>query len=91
MQDTEAVMEFRDILDRLKMVRSCQHEPEVEARYKDHNTFRFQMCYECWNHKEYHEISEDSVQVIRPNQLDVEHAECLKCGSGMDSCVCGTA
>ncbi len=51
MQDTEAVMEFMDILDRLKTIRSCQHEPEVETRYKDHKTFMFQMCRECWNHK----------------------------------------
>ena len=91
MQDTEAVMEFRDILDRLKMVRSCQHEPEVEAKYGDHKGFRFQMCRECWGLKEYHEISEDSVQVIRPNQLDAEYAKCLACGSGMDSCGCGAA
>ena len=89
MQDTETVGEFRNILGRLKTVRTCGHEPEVEARYEDNKGFRFQMCRECWNHKEYHEISEDSVQMIRPNQLDAEYARCLKCGSGMDSCGCG--
>ncbi len=87
----ERVNEFSDIIDKLKTIRLCQHEPEVEARYEDNKGFRFQMCRECWNHKEYHEISEDSVQVIRPNQLDVVFAKCLACGSCMDSCGCGAA
>ena len=88
MQNAEAVSEFRDILERIRTIRSCEHEPEVEARYNDSKTFRFQMCRECWEHKEYYEISRDYVQAIRPNQLDVEHAKCLRCGLGMESCGC---
>ena len=34
----------------------------------------------------YHRISNDSVQVIRPNQLGAIMAKCLACNSGMDSC-----
>ena len=70
------------ILDGIKTIRSCEHEPEVEVRYNDSKTLRFRMCRECWEHTEYHEISKDYVQAIRPNQLDVEHAKCLRCGSG---------
>ena len=33
MQDLEHAMEIRDILDRIKTIRSCEHELEVEARY----------------------------------------------------------
>ena len=91
MQDLEHAMEIRDILDRIKTIRSCEHEPEVEARYGDHEGFRFQMCRECWNRETFHRISEDYVQVVRPNQLDAVSAKCIKCGSGMDSCGCGTA
>ena len=88
MQNAECANEFRDILDRLRTVRSCEHGPEVEARYNDSRTFRYQMCRKCWERKEYHEINRDYVQAIRPNQLDVNHAKCLRCGLGMESCGC---
>ena len=88
MQNAECANEFRGILDRLLIIRSCEHEPEVEARYNDSRTFRYQMCRECWEHKEYYEINQDYVQTIRPNQLDVKHAKCLWCGLGMESCEC---
>ena len=89
MQGMEYTRDLADILNGLKTIQSCGHGPEVEARYRDHAGFRFQMCRRCWNTETYHEISEDSVQMIRPNQLDAEYARCLKCGSGMDSCGCG--
>ena len=88
MQGMEYARELVDILSRLKTVQSCGHGPEVEARYTDHTGFRFQMCRQCWNAETHHRISNDSVQVIRPNQLDVIVAKCLACDSGMDSCRC---
>ena len=88
MQKAECAGEFRDILDRLLTIRSCEHGPEVEVRYADCGTLRYQMCRKCWEHKEYHEISRDHVQAIRPNQLDVKHAKCLRCGLAMESCGC---
>ena len=88
MQSAECANEFRDILDRLLTVRSCEHEPEVEARYNNSETLRYQMCRKCWEHKEYHEINRDYVQAIRPSQLEVKHAKCLRCGLGMESCGC---
>ena len=84
----EYARELTDILNRLKTVQSCGHGPEVEARYKDHTGFRFQMCRRCWNDETFHRISKDSVQVIRPNQLGAIMAKCLACNSGMDSCTC---
>ena len=88
MQSSEYADGFRDILDRLLTVRSCEHGPEVEVRYADCGTLRYQMCRECWEHREYHEISRDYVQVIKPNQLNVNYAKCLRCGIGMESCGC---
>ena len=88
MQNAECANEFRGILDRLWTIRSCEHGPEVEARYNDSRTFRYQMCRKCWEHTEYHETSRDHVQAIRPNQLDVKHAKCLRCGLGIGSCGC---
>ncbi len=84
----ECARDFADILNGLKTVQSCGHEPEVEARYTDHAGFRFRMCRQCWNGEAYHRISKDSVQVIRPNQLGIIMAKCLACNSGMDSCRC---
>ena len=88
MQGTECTRDLADVLNGLKTVQSCGHGPEVEARYTDHTGFRFQMCRRCWSDEAYHRISKDSVQVIRPNQLDVIMAKCLACDSGMDSCKC---
>ena len=91
MQKTKQVAEWQRIGNGLMTIRMCSHAREVDVRYNDCKGLRFQTCRDCWNHKEYHEISEDSVQVIRPNQLDAEYVKCLKCGSGMDSCGCGIA
>ena len=88
MQSAECANEFRAIFDRFLTVRSCEHGPEVEARYNDSETLRYQMCRKCWEHKEYHEISKDHVQAIRPNQLNVNYAKCLRCGLGTESCGC---
>ena len=88
MQKTKCANEFRAIFDRFLTVRSCEHEPEVEARYNDSETLRYQMCRKCWEHKKYHEISKDYVQVIKPNQLNVNYAKCLRCGIGMGLCGC---
>ena len=88
MQGTEYTRDLADILNRLKTIQLCGHGPEVEARYKDNTNFRFQMCRQCWNDETHHRISKDSVQVIRPNQLNVNVAKCLACNSGMDSCKC---
>ena len=84
----EYARDLADILNGLKTVQSCGHGPEVEAGYTDHAGFRFQMCRQCWNAEAYHRISNDSVQVIRPNQLGIIMAICLACDSGMDSCKC---
>ena len=88
MQDTEHAGEICDILNRLKTIKSCKHGREVEAWYKNHGGFRFQMCRKCWNHETYHKISEDSMQIIKPKQLGVVHAMCLGCGLDMESCGC---
>ena len=88
-QDMESVMEWRRLGDALKTIRMCGHEPEVDVRYGDCDGLRFQMCRGCWSREAFHRISRDSVQVIRPNQLDAVSAKCLKCGSGMDFCGCG--
>ena len=88
MQGTECARDLADVLNGLKTVQSCRHGPEVEARYKDHAGFRFQLCRQCWNGETYHRISKDSVQVIRPNQIGTIMAKCLACNSGMDSCTC---
>ena len=88
MQKTERVNELRAIFDRFLTVRSCEHEPEVEVRYNSSEILRYQMCRECWEHKKYHEINKDYIQVIKPNQLNVDHAKCLRCGLGMGSCGC---
>ena len=88
-QDMESVMEWRRLGDALKTIRMCEHEQEVEVRYGDCDGLRFRMCRECWNREAFHRINRNSVQVIRPSQLEVVYAKCLKCGSGMDSCGCG--
>ena len=88
MQSAKCASEFKAIFDRLLTVRSCEHEPEVETRYNNSETLRYKMCRKCWEHREYHEINKDYVQAIRPNQLNVKHAKCLRCGLGMGSCVC---
>ena len=88
MQGMEYARDLADILNGLKTVQSCGHGPEVEARYRDHTGFRFQMCRQCWNGETYHRISKDSVQVIRPNQIGAIMAKCMACNSGMDSCKC---
>ena len=91
MQEPKTMVDFRNTLERLKTIRSCAHAPEVEVRYMGATTFRFQMCRDCWSEEKYHKISKDTVQIIRPNQVDVEYAKCLGCEIGMDSCGCGAA
>ncbi len=76
-------------IEKLNVIKTCKHQAEVEAQYDDHVGQKFQMCRDCWNEEKHYEISKDTVQVIRPNQLSVVIAKCLKCGSGMDSCGCG--
>ncbi len=81
--------ELMQLIEKLGVIRTCKHPAEVEAEYDDHRGQKFQMCRGCWNEEKYHKIDKDTVQIVRPNQLSVVFAKCLKCGSGMDSCGCG--
>ena len=90
MRTSHDTRELLQLIERLCVVKMCKHAPDVEAEYDDHREQKFQMCRDCWNEEKYHKIDKDTVQIVRPNQLSVVSAKCLKCGSGMDSCKCGT-
>ncbi len=81
--------ELMQLIERLCVIKMCKHHVEVEAEYDDHLGQKFQMCRDCWNEEKHHNIDKDTIQIVRPNQLDVVIAKCLACGSGMDSCGCG--
>ena len=87
---TREELDISDIFEKFKIIKLCEHEPEIEIKYNHHNLFKFQMCHNCWNSEKHYTINKDSIQVIRPNQLDVAYADCLQCESDIKSCNCYT-
>lgn len=85
---TREDLDISEIFENFKIIKMCEHKSEVNVKYNSSNFFKFQMCYDCWGMEEHHTISKDTIQVIRPKQLDITYAECLKCKSDMSSCVC---